>query len=107
MSDHTDSGEEGVGSDKESEQSECLHTSPFEIPDPATDLTLIVEDKELHFCKSFLKASSPVFEKMFNSDFKEKNSDRVPLPDKTYKDMDIFLQQLHPVHSWKPLDGND
>ena len=79
--------------------------SPFETRDNVSDVTFLVDGKELHFCKSILAASSPVFEKMFSSDFKEKESSAIPLPDKTFEEMDIFLQQLHPVHSWKPLNG--
>ena len=93
-----------------SDESDCSDTdtavgSPFESPDNATDVTFVVERKELHFCKSFLTVSSPVFEKMFSSDFKEKESSTIPLPDKTYEEMAIFLQQFHPAHSWKPING--
>ena len=89
----------------QSEEPIAVIKSPFETRDSVSDVTFLVEEKELHFCKSFLAASSPVFEKMFSSDFKEKQSRAIPLPDKTYEKMDIFLQQLHPVHSWKPLNG--
>ena len=84
---------------------ETAAKSPFERPDKTSDVTFIVEGKELHFCKSFLAASSPVFEKMFSSDFKEKESSAIPLPDKTYEEMDIFLQQFHPAYFWKLING--
>ena len=84
---------------------ETAAKSPFERPDKTSDVTFIVEGKELHFCKSFLAASSPVFEKMFSSDFKEKESSVIPLPDKTYEEMDVFLQQFHPAYFWKPING--
>ena len=85
--------------------SEERDKSPFEERDHLTDVTFLVEGRELHFSKSFLTASSPVFEKMFSSDFKEKESSTIPLPDKTYEEMAIFLQQFHPAHSWKPING--
>ena len=84
---------------------EAAIESPFEDGSHFADITFLVEGKELHFCKSFLAASSPVFEKMFSSDFKEKENSAIPLPDKTFEEMDIFLQQFHPSHSWKPLNG--
>ncbi|KAK7116044.1 kelch repeat and BTB domain-containing protein 4-like isoform X1 [Littorina saxatilis] len=77
--------------------------SEFEIQEDVSDVTFVVEGRELHFCKSFLKASSPVFDRMFSSDFKEKNKRVIPLPGKKIKQMDVFLQQLHPVHSWKQI----
>ena len=79
--------------------------SPFETRDNVSDVTFLVDGKELHFCKSILAASSPVFEKMFSSDFKEKESSVIPLPDKTYEEMDVFLQQFHPAYFWKPING--
>ena len=84
---------------------EAAIESPFEDGSRLTDVTFLVEGKALHFCRPFLAASSPVFEKMFSSDFREKESSTIPLPDKTLEEMAVFLQQFHPSHSWKPLNG--
>ncbi|KAK7116043.1 BTB and MATH domain-containing protein 38-like isoform X2 [Littorina saxatilis] len=77
--------------------------SVFETEEDVSDVTFVVDGRELHFCKSFLKASSPVFNRMFSSDFTEKDKRVIPLPGKKIKQMDVFLQQLHPVHCWKQI----
>ncbi|KAK7116048.1 uncharacterized protein [Littorina saxatilis] len=77
--------------------------SVFETEEDVSDVTFVVDGRELHFCKSFLKASSPVFDRMFSSDFTEKDKRVIPLPGKKIKQMDVFLQQLHPVHCWKQI----
>ena len=89
----------------QSEEPIAVIKSPFETRDSVSDVTFLVEGKELHFCKSFLAASSPVFEKMFSSDLKEKESSAIPLPDKTLEEMSIFLQLFHLAYFWKPIDG--
>ncbi|KAL3881846.1 hypothetical protein ACJMK2_028238 [Sinanodonta woodiana] len=61
-----------------------------------TDLQLKVEYKELYVPKSFLAMVSPVFRLMFESDFKEKDIDELPLPGKKYEDVLIFLKCTHP-----------
>ena len=49
---------------------QSTNTTPFEIRDTWTDVTLVVEDKSLYFSKALLVISSPVFARMFNADFK-------------------------------------
>ncbi|KAL3881857.1 hypothetical protein ACJMK2_028249 [Sinanodonta woodiana] len=61
-----------------------------------TDLQLKVEDKELYVPKSHLAMVSPVFRQMFESDFKEKDRNVLPLPGKTYEDVLTFLKCTHP-----------
>ncbi|KAK7116046.1 hypothetical protein V1264_001800 [Littorina saxatilis] len=51
--------------------------------------------------------ASPVFERMFEADFKEKGATVIPLPGKTYEEVDIFLRLLHPMHCWKPVEDDN
>ncbi|XP_053372686.1 uncharacterized protein LOC128546303 [Mercenaria mercenaria] len=60
------------------------------------DFTLIVEDKKLYVTKALLALVSPVFEKMFQSDFKEKDQTEMELPGKKFDDMQDFLRCIYP-----------
>ncbi|XP_070206566.1 BTB and MATH domain-containing protein 36-like [Littorina saxatilis] len=76
---------------------------PFEADSAMADVTFLVEDKPLRFFKSLLVFSSPVFAKMFTSDFRERESKEISMPGKKYWEFVVFLKQLHPAHSWLPL----
>lgn len=80
--------------------------TPFEVQDDMTDVTFLVEKKRLHFNKTILALCSPVFMKMFFSDFKEKKDAQIPLPDKKYSDIVTFLEQMHPCYSIKPISDD-
>ena len=84
-------------------QQRCLEESPSERRYNAPDITFIVEGRQIQFWKSFLAASSPVFQKLF-SDLKEEN---IPIQvfGKTYEEMNTFFEQFHPASSWKPING--
>ncbi|KAL8602337.1 hypothetical protein ACOMHN_022850 [Nucella lapillus] len=76
----------------------------FEADDPLNDVTLVVEEQHIFFNRSLLMMSSPVFARMFTSDFREKTEPTIPLPGKKLLEMMLFLEQLHPVFDerWKP-----
>ncbi|XP_025109653.1 BTB and MATH domain-containing protein 38-like [Pomacea canaliculata] len=78
-------------------------TQVFEEKDELSDVTLVVEDKRLYVHKTFLALHSPVFRKMFFSDFKEKESKEVCLPEKKYTAMVSFLTHIYPGHSFRTL----
>ncbi|KAK7505026.1 hypothetical protein BaRGS_00003596 [Batillaria attramentaria] len=78
-------------------------SGPFEEPDKTTDVTFVVEERKLYFNKTILMISSPVFERMFTADFKEKDAKEIPLPGKKFVDMVALLQQIHPVHCAQPI----
>ncbi|XP_048258804.1 BTB and MATH domain-containing protein 36-like [Haliotis rufescens] len=61
-----------------------------------SDVALVVEGKKLHVNKTVLSLASPVFEKMFFGEFKEKTLLEVPLPGKTYDDMVQLLLCIYP-----------
>lgn len=68
----------------------------FSKPWKMTDLVLSVERKKLHVHKSILTISSPVFEAMLSSNFKEKNAKEIPLPGKTAEEIVDLLRVLYP-----------
>jgi hypothetical protein len=61
-----------------------------------TDLCLVVEGTKLYVAKVILSLSSPVFDAMFQSDFKEKSSDELELPGKKLTDVLEFLRCIYP-----------
>ena len=71
--------------------------APMELDSPwmGSDLVLLVEGKKLHTHRLILSLHSPVFEKMFNSDFKEKNSTEISLPGKSYEQIKEMLHALY------------
>ena len=60
-----------------------------------TDQVLLVETKPLHVHRSILSLWSPVFSRMFNGDFKEKNSSEVTLPGKSYDEITEMLKVVY------------
>lgn len=86
--DENESDLDDVKSDEETKfQPEEKHRPLF----PPTDVILEVEGRPIHVNKQTLADSSPVFKKMFESDFKEKHMNTIPLPDKKYEDFEKFV----------------
>ncbi|KAL3881843.1 hypothetical protein ACJMK2_028235 [Sinanodonta woodiana] len=83
-------------SEKSSSCSEHLQDVDFTRKSRWTDFELEVEGKSLYVPKSHLAMVSPVLWMMFKSDFKEKDADVLPLPDKKYEDVLTFLKCTHP-----------
>ncbi|XP_045209083.2 uncharacterized protein LOC123561000 [Mercenaria mercenaria] len=81
---------------KRKENIKSTSTSDFSERTWKEDFTLIVENKKLYVSKAFLALSSPVFDRMFQSDFKEKNQTEMELPDKKVSDMQDFLRCIYP-----------
>ncbi|KAL9959321.1 hypothetical protein ACROYT_G032635 [Oculina patagonica] len=68
----------------------------FSQPWELSDVVLLVEGKKFHVHKSVLCLWSSVFSRMFQSDFKEKGQDCIPLPGKTAKQFRQVLQAIYP-----------
>jgi hypothetical protein len=68
----------------------------FSKPTVMCDVILIVENRKLYCNRSILSIWSPVFETMFKSNFKEKESSEINLPDKNYDDIYELLQVIYP-----------
>lgn len=84
---------EDTNQDTSVEESPEIH--PTEMKPPTLflphDVILEVEGMHLHARKQVLADNSPVFERMFKSDFKEKDLTKIPLPGKKFKDIVEFF----------------
>ncbi|XP_053387644.1 uncharacterized protein LOC128551165 [Mercenaria mercenaria] len=85
------------------ENSESVEKSKSEIPtfdfserSWRTDFVLIVEGTRLHVSKAVLSLASPVFDTMFQSNFKERTCDELELPGKKLDDVLEFLRCIYP-----------
>lgn len=70
------------------------------------NVTFVVEDRRLYAAKNILAMSSPVFEAMFGSPFKEKDLKEISLPGKTYDGFHEFLHFVYP-HTTKQVKGSN
>jgi hypothetical protein len=61
-----------------------------------TDLILEVEDMKIYVSKLVLSLASPVFDKMFQSDFKDGKCDVLALPEHRSDDVTEFLRCIYP-----------
>jgi hypothetical protein len=61
------------------------------------DFVLVVESKRLHVAKAILAYASPVFDTMFQAEFKEKGSSELELPGKKVEDIQQFLRCIYPL----------
>ena len=75
----------------------------FSAPWKFSDVVLVVEDQRFHVHRSTLAFWSPVFEKMFMSDFKEKGNDEIPLPGKKASEIKQLLHMMYPSLEEKPV----
>ena len=67
----------------------------FSSPWHFSDVVLIVEDTKFYVHKSTLSMWSPVFEKMFTSEFAERTAEEVPLPGKRVEEMEVLLKLIY------------
>jgi hypothetical protein len=68
----------------------------FSRPWEDSDLVLIVENQRLHVHSFILKMASPVFKAMLSSDFKEKDANKLTLPEKNSKEFIDVLRLIYP-----------
>lgn len=61
-----------------------------------SSVVFLVENRNLYASKEVLALCSPVFRNMFESDFRERSADSIPLPGKCYRDFVEFLLCLYP-----------
>ena len=79
----------------------------FSEPWKFSDVVLVVEEQRFHVHRSTLAFWSPVFERMFTSDFKEKNSEEIPLPGKKASEVKELLQIMYPSLEEKVITRNN
>lgn len=74
----------GTCTNQDTSVDESTEIHPTEMKPPTLflphDVILEVEGMQLHVCKQMLADNSPVFERMFKSEFKEKDLKKIPLP---------------------------
>ena len=69
---------------------------PFDEEWQKSDAVLIVEEKQLHVHSIILSLASPVFDKMFNGDFKEAQDKQVSLRGKSHQMVEHLLKLIYP-----------
>ena len=75
----------------------------FSKPWKLSDVILLVEEEKFHVHRAVLALSSPVFEKMFSSEFQEKGKNEVTLPDKKASEVEELLLMLYPSVAEKQI----
>ena len=68
----------------------------FGQPRKLSDLVLVVEEERFHVHRAVLALYSPVFEKMFTSEFQERSKKEVPLPGKKASEIKEMLLLIYP-----------
>ena len=68
----------------------------FSSPWEQSDVVLLVEGQKFHVHRLILSMSSPVFSRMFSSDFKEKDADEISLPEKKAEEIREMLLVIYP-----------
>lgn len=82
---------------REKMEKQCvLNESDFSKPSKSTDVVFLVDEQRFHVHRWVLAMWSPVFEKMFTSNFSERAKTEIPLP---YKRSDEFQEMLLMVYS--------
>ena len=69
----------------------------FSQPWKPSDLVLLVEGRKLQVHRDILALSSPVFSRMFEGDFKEKNAQEISLSGKKFHEIREMLLVIYPT----------
>lgn len=69
----------------------------FSQPWLLSDVVLVVEEKKFHVHRSMLAMWSPVFAKMFTTQFREETADEIPLPAKKADEINEMLAVIYPT----------
>ncbi|XP_053386797.1 uncharacterized protein LOC123542437 [Mercenaria mercenaria] len=83
-------------------------TSTYDFTEKSwrTDFVLVVEETRLYVSKAILSLVSPVFDTMFQSNFKESTCDELELPGKKLDDVVEFLRCIYPNTCTKITSDN-
>lgn len=71
----------------------------FTEPWPYSDITFVVDTRKVFANKTVLTLWSPVFEAMFQHDFKEKAATQIDLPEKNFDGLMELMRVLHPPNT--------
>ncbi|XP_060591762.1 BTB and MATH domain-containing protein 38-like [Ruditapes philippinarum] len=96
------------GSIRDEEKSSGNDKSTFDFSERTwkEDFALIVEGEKLFVSKVVLALLSPVFNRMIQSDFREKDQTELNLPGKKVREMRDFLRSIYPGMSGCISDEN-
>jgi len=84
-----------------------VESPDFSQPWKLSDVVLVVEEERFHVHRALLAFWSPVFEKMFTSDFQEKDKNEVPLPGKKASEIREMLLLIYPSLTEREItEGN-
>ena len=92
---------------KKEARNQTPYPKDFSEPWKLSDVVLVVEEQRFHVHRGTLAFWSPVFERMFTSDFKEKNSEEIPLPGKRAREVNELLQIMYPSLEEKVISTNN
>ena len=82
------------------------HQQEFSKPWNQSDVVLIVEGQKFHVHRVILAMISPVFSQMFSSDSKEKDTDKITLPEKKAAEIREMLMVIYPIFN-KPVNDTN
>ncbi|KXJ26960.1 kelch-like protein 24 [Exaiptasia diaphana] len=88
------STEEPAAKMSKTDEDDLTESSPFSSPWHFSDVVLLVEGRRFHVHRSTLSMWSPVFERMFSSEFREKSLAEIELPGKSAKEIDVLLKLI-------------
>lgn len=75
--------------------SKLMNNPDFSCPWHFSDVVLSVEGTRFHVHRSTLSMWSPVFEKMFTSEFVEKDAEEITLPGKKARQVEVLLRIVY------------
>ena len=77
----------------------------FSAPWNFSDVVLVVEGTKFHVHRCILSISSPVFQAMFTSQFKESTAEEIPLPEKSADEVEQLLKLIYFDDSKQKVTG--
>jgi len=80
-----------------------VEAQDFLQPWKLSDVVLVVEEERLHVHRAVLALWSPVFERMFTSEFQEKDNSEIPLPGKNSCEVKELLLMIYPSTAEKQI----
>jgi len=84
---------------KKTNKNQTRNSLDFSQPWELSDVVLLVEGYRFHVHRSILGMWSPVFSRMFASEFKEKTAKEIPLPRKKASEIHEMLLVIYPTSS--------
>ena len=84
-----------------------VESPDFSQPWKLSDVVLVVEEEKFYVHRAILAFWSPVFEKMFTSEFQEKKKNEIRLPGKKASEIREFLLHIYPSVKEKAITAEN